>query len=198
MLHLRHPGFRPVASCKRRHDRVCTLVTIAWINALGHVSFRLSSFPCLQYGQQIQPAIACDRNPTQQDWGLGTGVCHPTQESCVRCRVKQAIEILFHHTWWQFSDDTNFFASLYHYFNLAEAAVWFVLGALVALRFFRFRHSNMEIVYSIAFLAFGVSDVLEAWKLTSWLLWTKLVILLGLFMLRRHVIRTYYPEYKVY
>lgn len=109
---------------------------------------------------------------------------------------------LWFETWWAWKRPANLAPSFQdlacHYFNLFEASVWFVFAGLVVYRWFRFRQSSLEIVYAIAFLVFGVSDVIEAWRLTSWLLWWKVANLILLFRLRQLVMRRYYPNHRLY
>ena len=105
-------------------------------------------------------------------------------------------------TWWKWNPSPHQPSSLQdilcHYFNLIEAAVWFVFAILVFRRWLKCRRSSLEIAYAFAFLVFGVSDVIEAWKLTSWLLWWKAVNLIILFLLRRTIIRRYYPDQRLF
>ncbi|MGB7326965.1 MAG: hypothetical protein WBD31_18970 [Rubripirellula sp.] len=103
------------------------------------------------------------------------------------------IDRLVLRTWWRYAPDSNdAFNELYHWFNLAEGAVWFVLSGLVLRRYWMHRNSRLEIVYSLLFLAFGVTDFLESSALTSWLIWLKIFNVLPLFVVRRIVIRRYY------
>ncbi|HEY4262072.1 MAG TPA: hypothetical protein VGM98_18020 [Schlesneria sp.] len=83
-------------------------------------------------------------------------------------------------------------------FNFVEAGSWFVFALLVLARWYRQRHSSLELWYSLAFVLFGISDLIEAWVLTSWLLWWKVINLVALFLLRRHVMRKFYPDAKLF
>ena len=109
---------------------------------------------------------------------------------------------LWFETWWSWQPTPNVPPSFQdlacHYFNLFEATAWFVFAVLVVRRWMRLRRSWLEPVYSLAFALFGLSDLVEAWSLTSWLLWWKLANLLVLFRLRRIVMRRYYPELRLF
>ena len=85
-----------------------------------------------------------------------------------------------------------------HYFNLCEAAAWFFFSLLVFQRWWIYRRSVLEIGYAVAFVLFGVSDVVEAWMLTSWLLWWKAVNLTVLYLFRRTVMRQFYPDSRLF
>ena len=76
--------------------------------------------------------------------------------------------------------------------------IWLLLAALVAARFIRFRRSWLELAYAIAFVAFGLSDFKEAYRLESWLLLFKGINLIALLWLRHLVIRNWYPTSKIY
>ncbi|TWU47808.1 hypothetical protein [Rubripirellula reticaptiva] len=103
------------------------------------------------------------------------------------------IDLLVQRTWWRYPPSgNNLFNELYHWFNIAEGTVWFVLSWLVIRRYWMHRNSRLEIAYSILFLAFGVTDFLESYALTSWLIWLKIFNVLQLFVVRRIVIRRYY------
>ena len=109
------------------------------------------------------------------------------------------METLFHRTWWSYdAGEQNLALTGYHYFNLFEAAVWFVFAGLVAIRYAKHRCSRLEPVYSLAFLCFGLTDVQEAWALTSWLIWIKFGNLIALFWLRATIIKRCYPGSKLY
>jgi hypothetical protein len=56
----------------------------------------------------------------------------------------------------------------------------------------------LEVAYAMAFGLFGVTDFIEAWRLTSWLIWAKLVNLMVLLLLRRTVLRRFYPQCRLY
>ena len=73
-----------------------------------------------------------------------------------------------------------------------------MLAVLVIGRFFRFRKSFIEILYALAFLTFGLTDVREAYSLDSWLIWFKLANLVVLFRLRASVMRNLYPESRLF
>lgn len=115
---------------------------------------------------------------------------------------QQMVRWLFTETWWSWDRPPEgrfeFNDVACHYFNLLEAIAWFTFSVLVLRRWCRFRRSWMEIAYATAFVTFGLSDLVEAWKLTSWLLWWKLINLTLLFSLRSIVIRRYYPGSRIF
>ncbi len=108
---------------------------------------------------------------------------------------------LFWKTWWSWSrpgkEPYTWVDIVCRDFNFLEAASWFVFAILVLLRWRRNRSSSLELWYALAFLLFGVSDLIEAWVLTSWLLWWKGVNLVALYLLRRSVMRKFYPDAKL-
>ena len=106
-------------------------------------------------------------------------------------------DLLVTHVWWRYGGAGGWSAA-YHWFNLVEALVWFVFGGFVLARFLRQRRSAFELIYALAFVTFGLSDLREAWQLESWLLLAKGVNLGLLLALRRHILRRYYPQSKVY
>jgi hypothetical protein len=101
--------------------------------------------------------------------------------------------------WWIWNpQNASLGDQIYRGFNLLEAAVWFVFGLLVFIRWMRTRNSLWEIVYSLAFIAFGLSDVAEAREQSPPLLATKGVILAVLLALRHVVRQRWYPASRVY
>jgi hypothetical protein len=113
--------------------------------------------------------------------------------------LHQAADLLWFRVWWKYPHPTDpWFSIPYHAFNLFEGACWVVIGALVVRRFLAFRRSSLEIVYALAFLSFGLTDLREAYVLESWLVWVKLVNLIGLIGLRSLAIRKWYPGSKLF
>ena len=106
-------------------------------------------------------------------------------------------QLLLTHTWWRY-DPADPLSQAYHYFNLVEGLAWFAFATLVWLRFWWHRKSWLELAYALAFLSFGVTDFVEAYRLTSGLLLIKGANLGLLLWLRAVVIQRYYPESKVY
>src|SRR5262249_4980434 len=106
---------------------------------------------------------------------------------------------LLTHAWWRYAPSEPFgFSAVYHWFNLFEGLAWCLVAGLVLRRFLRYRKSPLEIIYALAFVTFGLSDFVEAHALTSWLIIAKGANLVILFALRRHLLRSYYPESKTY
>lgn len=116
--------------------------------------------------------------------------------------MNDAIRILFFETWWSWSRNSNephtWTDIACRSFNVIEAVAWFVFAGLVLHRWNRRRQSSLELWYALAFVLFGVSDVIETWSLTSWLLWWKAVNLLALFALRRTIMRRFHPQARVF
>lgn len=116
--------------------------------------------------------------------------------------MAEIIDTLFLKTWWSWDrpDKTPLSGIDYacRLFNFVEAGAWFTFSALVLLRWSRNRRSHVELWYVLAFILFGVSDAIEAWALTSWLLWWKAINLAWLFQLRRKVMQQFYPSAKVF
>jgi hypothetical protein len=113
--------------------------------------------------------------------------------------MNRVLAILFWETWWVYDPQEKSAHSIFtHWFNFFEGAAWLLFAALVVRRHLRFRRSPVEVVYAAAFLLFGLTDFREAYSLQSWLLWLKLAILVALFLLRRFVMRTYYPNSRIY
>ena len=112
------------------------------------------------------------------------------------------LRILFYETWWSWNrpagEPYTWMEIAGRGFNVVEAAAWFIFAALVLRRGLKHRNSNVEFAYAIAFVLFGISDVIETWYLTSWLLWWKGINLVVLFSLRRSIMKRYYPDAKVY
>jgi hypothetical protein len=106
-------------------------------------------------------------------------------------------ELLLTHTWWRYHSAEPL-SQAYHYFNLAEGVAWLVFAALVLRRFRRHRKSWLEVAYALAFVSFGATDFVEAYRLTSGLLLIKGANLGILLWLRAMVIRRYYPGSKIY
>lgn len=113
--------------------------------------------------------------------------------------VLDPVELLIHRRWWTYSPKTaTSIEHATHTFNLFEGAAWTAFAALVLARYARHRRSRVELVYALAFFTFGLTDFREAYALDSWLIAVKLVNLIALFALRRHVIRTCYPGRRLY
>ena len=74
-----------------------------------------------------------------------------------------------------------------------------MFAVAVIRRYWRSQKSkSLELNYAAAFALFGVSDFIQAYRLTSWLLVWKLVNLVALLVLRRAVIKRLYPESKLF
>lgn len=113
--------------------------------------------------------------------------------------VAQIIDILFTRTWSRYTpSEGDWFGSVYHWLNILEGGAWFTFSLLVLWRYVKQRNSGLELWYSLAFATFGISDFAEAWELSSWLIWLKLLNLIILLRLRRIVMTRFYPQATVY
>lgn len=109
------------------------------------------------------------------------------------------LDLLVFRTWWQYQPRQSPWVTLpYHAFNLFEGCAWRVFAGLVIRRSWAGRRSTLEAGYALAFVTFGLTDFREAYALTSWLIWLKLVNLIALWRLRATVIARLYPESKLY
>ena len=109
------------------------------------------------------------------------------------------LDLLWSRTWWRYRPgDLSEFSAPLHFFNLFEGTVWVVFSALVLVRRRRSGRSSLELWYALAFFTFGLTDFREAYALTSWLIWVKIVNLIVLARLRAVVIRKFYPTSKLY
>lgn len=113
--------------------------------------------------------------------------------------LSQLVDILWFRAWWRYPQPTDpWFSIPYHIFNLFEGVCWVWFACLVFGRYWKFRHSKIEIVYSLAFFTFGLTDFREAYVLQSWLVWAKLANLIVLVVLRSIVMERYYPDRKLF
>jgi hypothetical protein len=85
--------------------------------------------------------------------------------------------------------------SCYVGFNAFEATVWVALGLFVAVRFLRNRRSGYEVLYSLSFFAFGISDVMEIYRTTLGLVAAKGILLISILACRR-IVLGFYPGWK--
>ena len=110
------------------------------------------------------------------------------------------LDLLWWHTWWQYDPNGSVSDLVWqHGFNLFEGVCWGAFGTLVIRRHLRSRKSKrLELSYAFAFFLFGISDFIQAYLLTSWLLVWKLLNLIALLVLRKLTIKTYYPDSKVF
>lgn len=90
---------------------------------------------------------------------------------------------------------TTLFDQLYLYFNWFEAVGWFCFACYIWLRFLKFRRTPLELIYGLYFCIFGVTDVLEVYRLTLGLFATKAIVLLSILVCRHYVLQSY-PDRK--
>lgn len=113
---------------------------------------------------------------------------------------------LFHwlwlHTWWSYAGSEDpLYANIYRGINLVEGLSWFGFAAAVirrCLRQAKEKRGGIEWAYALAFVGFGLTDFREAVALQSWLIWVKLANLILLLWLRKRVMKTRYPESKLF
>jgi hypothetical protein len=147
------------------------------------------------------PRMACVKWP---GWGyLGTAArlnrpgLLPREDFTVN--LDHLLDLLWFRVWWRHPQPTDpWFSIPYHVFNLFEGICWIVFACLVLLRYLRFRHSAIELLYSLAFCSFALTDFREAFVLESWLVWVKLANLIALVGLRSFVMRRFYPDRKLF
>jgi hypothetical protein len=83
------------------------------------------------------------------------------------------------------------FYPVYEWFNAFEAVFWFGFCLFVAGRFALNRKTWHEILYSLSFLAFGISDMMEVNHTTLGLLAAKGIILAWIIACRKVVLNVY-------
>jgi hypothetical protein len=79
-------------------------------------------------------------------------------------------------------------------FNACEALFWFGCACYAFHRNGRLHRVPRENLYSLLFILFGLTDVVEVFQVSSPLIWIKLAILVPLFLVRRQVLATYTPK----
>jgi hypothetical protein len=113
--------------------------------------------------------------------------------------LRSAADYFLIRRWWTYRSGSPAWVEVpYHTFNLFEGTAWVILGVLVCRRYLKFGQSRVELVYALAFFAFGLTDFREAYALDSWLIWLKAANLVVLLWLRSVVISRYYRGSKLY
>ena len=84
-------------------------------------------------------------------------------------------------------------ATFYYWFNFTEAMTWILIGAYVFVRFLRSRKSNLEIIYTLLFFIFGLTDFRELQNLPIWLLVFKGLIFVSI-LYTRYLLKQFYPR----
>ena len=112
--------------------------------------------------------------------------------------MQDTLHLVFTRTWWDYDSAADWYAQPYHWLNLVEGSLWMVFAGLVMRRYLRHRQSPLELLYSLLFVTFGLSDYLEAYRLQSWLILFKGANLAALLYFRSLVIRRFYPHSRVY
>lgn len=68
---------------------------------------------------------------------------------------------------------------------------WFCFSLYVWGRYLKFKRTPLELIYGLYFCIFGVTDVLEVYKLTLGLFATKAIVLLSILVCRHYVLLQY-------
>lgn len=96
------------------------------------------------------------------------------------------------------NDPKGNFETLYVAFNWFEAFGWFVFSLFVWWRYLKNRRTKLELIYGLYFLLFGITDVVEVYKLTLGLFATKAIVLLSILVCRYYVVLAYRDKgYKI-
>ncbi len=80
--------------------------------------------------------------------------------------------------------------------NWVEAAIWIALGIYVLVRQVRNNRSSWGYLYSLSFLLFGLSDIIESDSLTIGLLMFKIAVF-GCILCSRKLVLQDYPGAKL-
>lgn len=114
----------------------------------------------------------------------------------------ELVDWLWQHTWWSYAGSEDpLHANIYRGINIVEGLFWVGFAVAVLVRSFRQpakKRGGLEWAYAAAFLCFAITDFREAIALQSWLIWVKLANLIVLLWLRRRVMKTLYPDSKVF
>ena len=106
---------------------------------------------------------------------------------------------LLSHPWWIYDPDaTGRWGLAYRWFNLFEGSVWLGFAVLVIGRWVKWPRSVIEVGYAVAFAAFGMTDIWEAYEQSAALVLVKGVNLAALLALRRRVMRRWYPVSRLF
>ena len=84
-------------------------------------------------------------------------------------------------------------AIFYYWFNFLEAIAWCSIGVYVFARFLRNRKSWLEIIYTLLFFVFGLTDFKELQNLPLWLLAFKGIIFASI-IYTRYLLKPFYPR----
>lgn len=100
--------------------------------------------------------------------------------------------------WWTYNPRDSLLSQVYHWFNLFEGCAWILIAVLVLRRYLRHKNSKLELLYSFAFFVFGLSDFVEAYRLRTWLILGKGVVLFAIIALRSYLLKRHYPDAKAF
>ncbi len=101
--------------------------------------------------------------------------------------------------WWVWQPETaSLWDRVYRGFNLSEGLIWWAFGGLVLRRWFVHRRSPWEGGYAMAFVAFGLTDICEAYAQSAPLVAVKGLVLAWLLLMRHRATRVWYPGAKLY
>ena len=77
-------------------------------------------------------------------------------------------------------------------FNIAEALAWLAIACFIFVRYLRHRRTWYELQYCASFVLFAVTDLVEVYGTTPWLLGLKAACLLAILQGRKLVIGYYH------
>jgi hypothetical protein len=109
------------------------------------------------------------------------------------------LDFCWTHVWWSWAGDKNTPGSaFYSNFNLYEGFWWWIVSAYMLQRFLRNKQkTGLEFSYYLSFVLFGMTDFIEMYFLTSWLVAVKGINLAMIFALRHDIVRKIYPGLKM-
>ncbi len=102
-----------------------------------------------------------------------------------------ALEFLQYIWWHSHRNAGGWFDVVYPAFNVVEAICWFCVATYVWRRARRHSGPRLEFFYAALWLAFGLTDLREAWAQQTWLILLKGCLLAVLLSLRRIILRRY-------
>lgn len=104
------------------------------------------------------------------------------------------LEQLWTTPWWTYDPWTSGpWGMAYRWFNIAEGCIWIGCAVFVVRRWLKGGRGWLDVPYALLFLMFGLTDFREASVQSAPLVLVKGILLLGLFLLRRHLLPRYTP-----
>lgn len=99
------------------------------------------------------------------------------------------------HPLWKF-DSRNITDLIYSWFNVTEGIAWLAIALYVFRRYLVHQKTNLEIIYTLLFIVFGISDFWESYIVQLWLIMTKGLIFAGIIIVRFRLVRKHYAGYR--